>query len=503
MYAYYNICILNTLEKNALKSNRPSPRRPRPVAKKTHPLPAPLLRTRFSARQLLGRFHKLLPLSLIAGWLALCDKDFYARAFTPLITLWYLIFQRLSPNHPLSQVVEDALEGGADRLSLPGKPLSQQLRSEATTSYSDARQRLPLELCQRTLWLIAEQTHKALEIPEKFGLKLGLVDGSTCRLRPFGDIPEHFPPHRPGNCKKPAYWCLARVVGVLCWASGVVVHSAMANLKTSEQALTAQLLSERSWKGWLLGGDRNFGVYSVARALLAAQAHGLLRLTEVRARRLARSAGLTLKDGLDAPLDWVPTPHDQCPPGLTRTPVPGRLLALRVHPRGGRSFTLYLFTTLRDPRRYPASELAQIYGLRWNIELCFRYIKTQMDLGLLECHSAAMVRKEWLAGLIAYNLIRWTMGAAAALAKVPVQELSFSRARELLWGWLMRSPLHRGSSRSWKRLLSRIAKARLPKRRKPRPSEPRAIRDFRKDVAKLEGSRAAARQQLTKTKAKS
>jgi hypothetical protein len=20
-------------------------------------------------------------------------------------------------------------------------------------------------------------------------------------LRPFGDIPEHFPPHRPGNCK--------------------------------------------------------------------------------------------------------------------------------------------------------------------------------------------------------------------------------------------------------------------------------------------------------------
>ena len=60
-------------------------------------------------------------------------------AFTPLITLWYLIFQRLSPNHHLSQVVEDALEGGADRLSPHGKPLSQRLRSEATTSFSDAR----------------------------------------------------------------------------------------------------------------------------------------------------------------------------------------------------------------------------------------------------------------------------------------------------------------------------------------------------------------------------
>ena len=409
----------------------------------------------------------------------------------------------MGPNHHLSQVLEDALEGGADRLSPPGKRLSQQLRSEATTSFSDARQRLPLEVCQRALRHTAEQTHKAFEVPEKFGLKLGLVDGSTCRLRPFGDIPEHFPPHRPGNCKKAPYWCLARVVGVLCWATGVVMASAMSGLKTSEQALTAQLLGERSWKGWLLAGDRNFGVYYIARALLATQAQGLLRLTEARARKLARSAGLKLKAGLDAPIDWVPTSHDQCPTDLTRTPVPGRLLAIRVHPRGFRSFTLYLFTTLIDPVHYPASELAQIYGLRWNIELCFRYIKAQMDLGALECHSANLVRKEWLAGLIAYNLIRWTMGAAAALAKVPVHLLSFSRARELLLGWLMRSPRHRRSSSSWKRLLGRMAKARLPKRRKARPPEPRAIRFLVKDVAKLEGSRAAARQQLAKINAKS
>jgi len=499
MYAYDIICILKIIQKNALKSHRQQSSAP----KKTQPPPAPLLRTRFCARQLLCHFHKLLPVSLIAGWLALSDKNFYRRAFTPLITLWYLIFQRLGPNHHLSQVQEDALEGGADRLSPRGKRLSQQLRSEATSSFSDARQRLPLGVCLRALWHIAEQTHKAFEIPEKFGLKLGLMDGSTCRLRPFGDIPEHFPPHRPGNCKKPAYWCLARVVGVLCWATGVVVHSTISGLKTSEQALTAQLLSERSWKGWLLAGDRNFGVYSVARAVLSAQAHGLLRLTEVRARKLARSAGLKLKAGLDAPIHWVPTCHDQCPTDLAPTPVPGRLLAVQVTPPGFRSFTLYLFTTLIDPLRYPAAELAQIYGLRWNIELCFRYIKAQMDLGFLECHSANLVRKEWLAGLIAYNLIRWTMGAAAALAKVPVPWLSFSRARQLLLGWLARSPLHRRSSRSWVRLLSRIAKARQPKRRKARAPEPRAIRHFAKDVAKLEGSRLAARQQLAKTNAKS
>jgi len=452
---------------------------------------------------LLRHFHKLLPVSLLADWLALSQKEFYHRAFTPLITLWYLVFQRLSPNHHLSQVQQDALDGGADRLSSPGKRLSKQLRSEATTSYSDARQRLPLQVCLRTLWHVAAQTHQLLGLPLKFGLKLGLLDGSTCRLRPWGDIPEHFAPHRPGNCKKPPYWCLARVVGVVCWATGVVVHSTMASLKTSEQALSGQLLSERSWEGWLLAADRNFGVYYLARALTGSQAHGLLRLTEVRARKLARSAGLKLKAGLDAAIDWVPTSHDQCPDGLTRTPVSGRLLALRVNPRGFRSFTLYLFTTLEDPLQYPASELVQIYGLRWNIELSFRYIKAQMELGFLECHSAQMVRKEWLAGLIAYNLIRWTMGAAAAVARVPVPWLSFSRARQLLLGWLARSPLHRRSSGSWKRLLDRIARARQPKRRKIRPPEPRAIRHFAKDTARLEGSRAAARQLLAKTNAKS
>lgn len=501
MYAYTIVCILHTIQKNPFKPNTQTRRRP--ASKKIKPAPTPLLRTRFSARQLLRHFHKLLPGSLLAGWLALSEKEFYDRAFTPLITLWYLVFQRLCPNHHLSQVQQDALDGGADRLSPKGKRLSQQLQSEATTSYSDARQRLPLQVCLRTLGHVAEQAHQLFELPLKFGLKLGLLDGSTCRLRPFGDIPEHFPAHRPGNCKKPPYWCLARVVGVVCWATGVVVHSTMSSLKTSEQALSAQLLSQRSWKGWLLAADRNFGVYYLARALLDAQAQGLLRLTEVRARKLARSAGLKLKAGLDAPIDWVPTSHDQCPAGLTRTPVPGRLLALRVNPQGFRSFTLYLFTSLKDPLHYPASELLQVYGLRWNIELSFRYIKAQMDLGFLQCHSAEMARKEWLAGLIAYNLIRWTMAAAAALAKVPVPLLSFSRARQLLLGWLGRSPLHRRSCGSWKRLLERIAKARQPKRRKIRPPEPRAIRHFARDVASLEGSRAAARQQLAKTNAKS
>ncbi len=126
-----------------------------------------------------------------------------------------------------------------------------------------------------------------------------------------------------------------------------------------------------------------------------------------------------------------------------------------------------------------------------------------MELGFLECCSAEMARKEWLAGLAAYNLIRYTMAAAAALAQLPVHVLSFSRARERLQAWFLRATFRRPTQRSWHVLLTRIAKAQLPKRKKPRPSQPRALRQFAKNFPKLEGSRAQARKKLSPARAKS
>ena len=486
------------------QTRSPKPRRParRHQAQRGPTPPPERLRTRWSPPQLLRLFRQLLPVSLLTGWLALCPRTFYHRAFTPLVTLWYCIFQRLSPNHHLSQVQQDALAGGADHLSPAGKPLSQQVHSEATASFSDARQRLPRELFHKTLRHTAAQMYRAFQIPERFGLQVALMDGTTCRLRPFQDIPKEFAPHRPGNCKKPPYWCLARIVGLFCLSTGAVLDSAMGSLKTSEQALSATLL-KGSWKKWLLVADRNFGVYSVACAAVAAQAHVLVRLTQARAAKLARLAGLSLAPGLDALLGWSPSSQDQCPAGLPSLPVAGRLVVVRLERPGYRPLTLYLFTTLQDQLKCSAQELAQLYGQRWKVELCFRYVKTQMDLGFLECHSADMVHKEWLAGLIAYNLICWTMAAAAASAQVPGRWLSFSRARELLLGWCLRTSGRAGAIASWQRLLTRIAQARLPKRRRARPSEPRAVRHFQKDVAKLEGSRAAARQKLAQSNANS
>ena len=230
---------------------------PQKTAKEAHPsrrpqntpaataLPGPL-GTALSPKQLLNQFRKLLPARMLATWLALVPQGFYQRAFTPRITLWYLIFQRLSPDHTLDKALSDALAGGADALSPRGKRLSCQLRSQATTSLSNARQGLPLLVPYEALKHSTQQIRSWVQNPLWHDWSVVLLDGSTVRLRPYGDIPEQFPPHRPGNCQSP-YWCLMRVVVGFCLSTGVVVDCAMGPAKLSEQALTAQLFSGGAW----------------------------------------------------------------------------------------------------------------------------------------------------------------------------------------------------------------------------------------------------------------
>ena len=119
-----------------------------------------------------------------------------------------------------------------------------------------------------------------------------------------------------------------------------------------------------------------------------------------------------------------------------------------------------------------------------------------MGLAALESKSADRARKDWRAGLIAYNLIRSVMLAAAVTAQVPLEVLSFSRTRELLVQWLVRWAVRPHVLEAWERLLQEAARGRQPKRRKARPPEFRGIRAYQIQFPKLEGSRAAAREKL-------
>ena len=455
----------------------------------------PGLRARVSVAQLLALFTRLLAQPLGRPWpLAPSGRRrFYDRLWSPRITLWYLLWQRLHPDPTLDAVVKDARAGGADALCAPRKKLSAGLRSRATTSYCDARQRLPLHWLRQVFTHFTHLLRANVQGLDWHGLSVALLDGTTLRVRPHGNLAKRFAPA--SNQHGPAYWCLIRVVAGFCASSGLALVTGLGPQTVSEQALAVPLiLRAAAARLWI--GDRNFGVWRIARAALQARGHVLLRLTEARARRLL---GRALREGLDAPVCWNPSRHDQVDAGLEHLPVEGRLVVVGLRRRGHRTQWLYLFTTLEDPALYPAGELAALYGVRWHVELDLRHLKAQMGLAQLEVKSARMAIQQWYAGLLAYNLIRGVMLWSADSAAVDPLTLSFAQSRRLvretMRAW-QRPAEPAARLALWEQLLEDVAATRHPRRKQKRPNEPRAKYHVREMFPPLRGSRAAARRLL-------
>jgi hypothetical protein len=402
----------------------------------------------------------------------------------------------------LDNVLTNVHSGGADCLGQPGrKPLSQRILSWATTAYSNARQRLSLSAITSAQQCLAEHLQPR-EQSLYHGLRVLLMDGSTFRLRRLGNIFKAFGSHRNQHSKKNhnAYWCLVRVVGCFCAHTGWLVDSQPGHNRVSEPALICRLMLRNKAKNLLYAGDRAYGIFRVVQTARQAGAALLVRLTQVRAFKVA---GKSLHRRGSYPVSWAPSHHDQCQPGCSTEPVPGRLLVARVHRKGFRAEVLYLFTTLTDTARYPDAELLELYGWRWRVELDFRYVKAQLEMDQFECYSARMALKEWQAGLLAYNLIRLVMYQAACAHDRDPHKLSFSGARRVMVRWLEEVASHSGPRLDrLLKLLANVARKRLPPRSKPRLPEPRLKRHVRETFPPLKGPRDLARKKLTNASCK-
>ncbi len=111
------------------------------------------------------------------------------------------------------------------------------------------------------------------------------------------------------------------------------------------------------------------------------------------------------------------------------------------------------------------------------------------------------------AGLMAYNLVRGLMGLAARASGCAPSQLSFATARtqlvaalSTLWlGWVPEPKRWE----QWEWLLSEASRARLTRRKKARPSEPRKQYHKPQAFPPMRGTRAQERRQLKKQQMKS
>jgi len=112
--------------------------------------------------------------------------------------------------------------------------------------------------------------------------------------------------------------------------------------------------------------------------------------------------------------------------------------AVRVQSASGQTRTL--LTSLMDRRRFKATDLAECYRKRWEIETSYRELKQSMLGEALTLRSGLPegVNQEIWGALMAYNLVRLEISKAALCAGVAPTDLSFLRAlhilqHELIW----------------------------------------------------------------------
>lgn len=138
-----------------------------------------------------------------------------------------------------------------------------------------------------------------------------------------------------------------------------------------------------------------------------------------------------------------------------------------------------LLTSLLDPERYRAREIVELYHERWEIELAYDELKTdllQQEL-TLRSKTPAMIRQEIWATMLLYNLVRLEMSVVAKVLDVPPNRISFVASFQLIRDeWLWSAVASPGAiPRHLTRLRESLKRYLLPPRRAER-SYPRAVK---------------------------
>jgi hypothetical protein len=368
-------------------------------------------------------FLELLSRALVADACQQLNYPWRDRTYTPWITLGMFLSQVLSDDPSCDEAIDRLQKARYDQ-GLPAV-------SPETTSYCEARQRLPEALT----WELARRTGRAIHQRAEpswlfHGRAVKIVDGSTVTMP---DTPENQAAYPQQTTQAPGVgFPIARLLVVFSLAAGTVLEAMMGpyqGKQTSELALLRQVLDQFR-RGDIALADRFFCSYWTLAAWQARGVDAVVRLHQCRRADFRRGRRLGRDDHL---VTWPKPP--QVPGWMSRAEyeaMPAELtvreLRVRVKDVTKRVRTLVIVTTLRDAKTYRARELGELFRQRWHAELDLRSLKSEMGMEMLRTKSPAMVRKEVAVHLLAYDLIRGVMAEAARRGEVKPRQLSFAGA---------------------------------------------------------------------------
>ena len=422
-----------------------------------------------SLQELYEIFGHLLPERLLAP----TEKGINSRErlFSTQVTFWAFAAQILSPGTACLEIVRRVEAWWQERTGAGEAPRS------STSAYCQARARLDPAALELIRAEIAWSLERNVLSEERWlgGRTVKIVDGTGISMPDTPANQELWPQsgEQEAGCGFPAM----KLVGLFSLASGALLATATGNKHEHESTLFRTLWGKFQ-KGDIVLADRGFSSYATLAGLQRQRGvDSVMRLHQMRkadfrsGRRLGPEDRLVVWKKPQRTEAWSETEFAGLPETLTL-----RMIRLRVAAPGFRTKSVVLVTTLVDAEAYPAEQLRELYGQRWQVELHFQQIKTHLAMDVLRCKSPELIEREVLMHQIAYNLVRSLMQRSAHGHQVPLSRLSFKGTLDTLRHWSVLIAAAESTPRQQQKLIEQmlalIASAPVPER--PGRSEPRA-----------------------------
>ena len=387
----------------------------------------PLSSDRLSDRVSVGVLTQVFPAEVVDAVVALTGRvERRRRALPARLVVYYVLGLGLWPEASYEEVMRRLTEGLSWASSW-----RESWRLPSKAGIFRARQRLGFEpLAALFDGACAPLATEATRGAFYRGLRLVSLDGTCLDVADTAANEEAF--GRPGSHRRAgggAYPQL-RLVGLCEVGTHALVRAVVGPCRESERALATPVIATLE-AGMVCLADRGFYGFERFRAAMQTGAELVWRVPE----RAHLPREQVLADG-----SYLSTHRPARRAGHGRhLGLRVRVIEYRLHPRGGSApsspaddarQSYRLITTLLDPERAPAGELAQLYRERWEIERTFDELKTHQRGAnvVLRSKTPSGVQQEAYGLLLTHYAIRSVMHEAALQADLDPDRLSFLRS---------------------------------------------------------------------------
>ena len=336
--------------------------------------------------------------------------------------VWAVLGMALFRDRPIEDVVSKL------DLALPGGG------TIARSSVSQARARLGSEPMK---WLFERSAsawaHSSADAHRWRGLALYGMDGSCARVPDTRENRAHFGGQSGRNGTESGY-PMARIVALMVLRSHLLAGVWFGPYGGTNELEHAKELRASVPDDSLTVLDRGFLAASM---LLGIETAGQNRHWLTRAKSNSKWRVLRRLGKGDELVEMDVSRHARGQDAsLPRT---WTMRAIRYHRKGFRPQTL--LTSLLDAKPYPADEIIALYHERWELELGYDELKTELldREEAIRSKTREGVEQELWGILLAYNLVRVEMERVAKAAKVEPTRISFVESLRLMrdeWLWL-------------------------------------------------------------------